>query len=92
MALHSLLTGHPAPSARHDADRAPAAVGIACSLLIWHLKPYCTQAQSLMKLLHDFYTEPTKYGFVHAFNHAQSEFDFKRMLDMLGHDTSALPR
>ena len=50
------------------------------------------QAQSLLKNLHDFYTDGQKYGFVHSFNHAQSEFDFKRMLDSMGHDTSALPQ
>lgn len=44
-----------------------------------------------MRMLHEFYTQPQKYSFVHAFNHNQSEFDFKRMLDSLGHDTSALP-
>lgn len=33
-----------------------------------------------------------KHAFVHAFNHRQADFDFKRMLDSLGHDTSQLPR
>jgi hypothetical protein len=45
-----------------------------------------------MKLLYDFYAQPLKYGFVHAFNHQQSEFDFKKMLDSLGHDTSTVPQ
>lgn len=54
--------------------------------------PATTQAEQLTRLLHDFYTNEQKYGFVHAFNHRQSEFDFKRMLDSLGHDTSQLPR
>lgn len=49
------------------------------------------QAEQLTRLLHDFYTADQKYSFVHAFNHRQSEFDFKRMLDSLGHDTSQLP-
>lgn len=49
------------------------------------------EAEQLTRLLHDFYTVDQKYSFVHAFNHRQSEFDLKRMLDSLGHDTSQLP-
>ena len=41
--------------------------------------------------MHEFYTDDRKYsGFVSPFNHRQAEFDFKRMLDSLGHDTSQL--
>jgi hypothetical protein len=40
----------------------------------------------------EFYTQEQKYSFVHAFNHRQSEFDFKRMLDSMGHATAELPR
>lgn len=40
----------------------------------------------------EFYTDPAKHKFVHTFNHDQKSFDFKRMLDSLGHDTSDLPR
>lgn len=50
------------------------------------------QAEQLTRLLHDFYTVDQKYSFVHAFNHRQSEFDLKRMLDSLGHDTAQLPQ
>lgn len=53
--------------------------------------PLPPQAEQLTRLLHDFYTVDQKYSFVHAFNHRQSEFDLKRMLDSLGHDTSQLP-
>jgi hypothetical protein len=45
-----------------------------------------------MRLFYDFYTQPQKRHFLHAFNHRQSEFDLKRMLDSLMHDTSQLPR
>lgn len=50
------------------------------------------QASSLSAHCHQFYTDPNgaKAGFVRAFNHRQHEFDFKRMLDSLGHDTSKL--
>eukprot|EP00887_Chlorella_sp_A99_P003330 scaffold26.g3330.t1 len=51
-----------------------------------------TDAEALLRLLHEFYTDDQKHGFVWKFNHMQSEFDFKRMLDSLGHDTSSLPR
>lgn len=51
------------------------------------------QATSLLSHCHQFYTDlnGAKAGFVRAFNHRQNEFDFKRMLDSLGHDTSKLP-
>ena len=45
-----------------------------------------------MRLVHEFYTQPPKYdGFVRPFNHKPSDFDFKRFMDSLGHDTSRLP-
>lgn len=50
------------------------------------------QAQTLMRLVHEFYIERKKYDFVYAFNHAPSTFDFKRLLDSMGHDSSELPR
>lgn len=50
------------------------------------------QAEQLTRLLHDFYTQDQKYSFVHAFNHRQADFDYKRMLDSMGHDTAQLPR
>lgn len=31
-------------------------------------------------------------SFVYNFNHRQADFDYKRMLDSMGHDTSQLPR
>lgn len=54
--------------------------------------PIAVQATSVLRLLHEFYTDARKHAFVHAFNHNQSEFDFKRMLDSMGHDTSEIPR
>lgn len=45
-----------------------------------------------MRMVHEFYTERAKHAFVHAFNHNPPSFDFKRMLDSMGHDTSNLPR
>jgi hypothetical protein len=50
------------------------------------------QAEQLTRLVGEFYTQEQKYSFVHAFNHRQSEFDFKRMLDSMGHATAELPR
>lgn len=48
-------------------------------------------AVSLMSNCHEFYTNRDQKGaFVHAFNHRQAEFDYKRMLDSMGHDTSQL--
>lgn len=49
-------------------------------------------AQALLRMVHQYYTDPQKHAFVWAFNHNQSEFDFKRLLDSMGHDTSQLPR
>ena len=50
-------------------------------------------AVSLMSNCHEFYSDRGRKGaFVHAFNHRQTEFDFKRMLDSMGHDTSQLNR
>ncbi|PRW45501.1 assembly factor 1 for F1 component of mitochondrial ATP synthase [Chlorella sorokiniana] len=51
------------------------------------------EAETLTRLLHDFYTIDQKYyGFVHPFNHRQADFDLKKMLDSLGHDTTQLPQ
>lgn len=50
------------------------------------------EAQCIVRLFYDFYTQSQKRHFLHAFNHRQSEFDLKRMLDSLMHDTSQLPR
>jgi len=50
-------------------------------------------AVSLMSNCHEFYSDRGQKGnFVHAFNHRQTEFDLKRMLDSMGHDTSQLNR
>jgi ATP synthase F1 complex assembly factor 1 len=50
-------------------------------------------AVSLMSNCHEFYSDRGQKGaFVHAFNHRQAEFDLKRMLDSMGHDTSTLNR
>ena len=54
--------------------------------------PAALQAEQLTRLVGEFYTQEQKYSFVHAFNHRQSEFDFKRMLDSMGHATAELPR
>lgn len=48
------------------------------------------EAQTLLRLSEDFYLDPRKHEFVRAFNHKPSDFDLKRMLDSLGHDTSNL--
>ena len=49
-------------------------------------------AVSLMSNCHEFYTNRGQKGaFVHAFNHRQQEFDYKKMLDSMAHDTSQLP-
>lgn len=48
-------------------------------------------AVSLMSNAHEFYADRgAKGGFVHAFNHAPAQFDLKKMLDSMGHDTSQL--
>lgn len=50
------------------------------------------QALSLMKNGHDFFSDfGSKRAFVHAFNRKPEEFDFKKMLDSLGHATDRLP-
>lgn len=49
------------------------------------------EASTLMRLTHEFYLDPRKHAFVRAFNHKPSEFDLKRMMDSMGHDTSQLP-
>lgn len=80
---HSAVRGRPPPLP--DAQPAAGPLPRSCS-------PSNSQATSLMRMVHEFYTERAKHVFVHAFNHAPSTFDFKRMLDSMGHDTSNLPR
>lgn len=48
------------------------------------------EAEQLTRQLHEFYTQGKKYRFVHSFNHRQADFDMKKMLDSLQHDTSQL--
>ena len=50
------------------------------------------QASTLIRLAHEFYTDSKKHQFVHTFNHAPSSFDFKRMLDSMGHNTADIPQ
>ena len=58
-----------------------------------HLPHPLVQAETLTRLVHEFYTEDPKFvEFVRPFNHAPAQFDFKRMLDSMGHDSSQLPR
>jgi len=50
-------------------------------------------AVSLMANCHEYYVDRGSKGhFVHAFNHRQAEFDFKKMLDSMGHATDQLHR
>jgi len=45
-------------------------------------------ATSLMANCHEFYVDRgAKSAFVNAFNHRQTDFDFKKMLDSMGHAT-----
>ena len=60
------------------------------------LQPHALDAISAISLMsncHEFYSNSGQKGnFVHQFNHRQQEFDFKKMLDSMGHDTSQLFR
>lgn len=50
-----------------------------------------TQALSLIHNTHDFFTDAgAKRAFVHAFNKKSDEFDYKRMLDSMGHATDRI--
>lgn len=76
----------------NECDVLVAALTNRC---LWRLSPpflFRFQASTLMRLTHEYYTDPKKHQFVHSFNHSPSSFDFKRMLDSMGHDTSNLPR
>ena len=75
--------------------RSPCPCTFPCTLCCQQTPPPCPaalQAEQLTRLVGEFYTQEQKYSFVHAFNHRQSEFDFKRMLDSMGHATAELPR
>lgn len=50
------------------------------------------QAMSLLSNCHEYYADRggAKAGFLHCFNHRQSEFDFKKMLDSMGHTTDGV--
>lgn len=51
------------------------------------------QSMSLMENIHDFFTDRgSKRAFVHAFNKRPEAFDFKKMLDSMGHATDRLTR
>lgn len=51
------------------------------------------QAMSLMLNAHEYFTDfGAKREFVHIFNNRPNEFDFKKLLDSMGHDSSRLPR
>lgn len=51
------------------------------------------QAMSLMHNAHEYFTDfGAKREFVHTFNNRPNEFDFKKLLDSMGHDSSRLPR
>lgn len=48
------------------------------------------QARTLMVLAHAFYTDPMNYQHVHNFNHDPDRFDYKEILQQLGHDLPPL--
>ena len=50
------------------------------------------QVASLMHNAHEYFTDfGAKREFVHLFNNRPGEFDFKKLLDSMGHDSSRLP-
>lgn len=49
------------------------------------------RAAALMQRTHEFYLDPELHALVHTFNHRPSEFQFSRLLEILGQDASQLP-